>query len=267
MCRALFSVPAWIVLAVACLVPVAAGPARAAGPPQPARGWLDPLRYRNLAAREVADLRHVEAVEMITAVLNGSDMGPGEGWFHPGQGRYGWKWLADRYDANQDGVIALREFGGSTDDFLRLDRDHNGVLTADDFDWSEKSPYMRKIMMAQSWFRMIDRNSNGRVSRDEWEAFFNKMAKEREYITPDDLRDALFPAQPYQKPGQAPDEPPALLLLTGLFEGELGSLFPGPSLGQEAPGFTLPREDGKGTIALAELLGKKPIVLVFGSFT
>jgi hypothetical protein len=240
---------------------------RAAEPARPARGWLDPLRYRDLAVRDSAKLQPVEAVEMVTAILTGSDMGPGEGWFHPGQGRYSWKWLADHYDADHDGVITLKEFGGSTDDFLRLDRDHNGVLTADDFDWSEKSPYMRKVMMTQSWFRMIDRNSNGRVSRDEWESFFNKMAKDRDYITPDDLRDALFPAQPYQKPGKDPGGPPPLLLLSGLLQGELGSLFPGPSLNQEAPAFTLQREDGKGTIALADFLGKKPIVLVFGSFT
>lgn len=259
------SAPGWAVLLFTYLLVPATG--QAADPPKSPRGWFDPLRYRDLAVHGAADLRHIEAVEMFTAVVNGSDMGPGDGWFHAGQGRYSWKWLADRCDADHDGVITLREFPGSTDDFLRLDRDHNGVLTADDFDWSERSPYMRKVMMAQSWFRLIDRNSNGRVSRDEWEAFFNKMAKDREYITPDDLRDALFPAEPYQKPGKGPDGPPPLLLLSGLLQGELGSPFPGPSLGQRAPGFTLQREDGKGTIALAEFLGKKPIVLVFGSFT
>jgi hypothetical protein len=253
-----------ILIGIFLLLPTVA---RAADQAKPPRGWLDPLCYRDLAVHGAADLRHVEAVEMFTAIVNGSQMGPGEGWFHACQGRYSWKWLAQRCDADHDGIISLREFTGSTDDFLRLDRDHNGVLTADDFDWSERSPYVQKAQMAQFWFRMIDRNSNGRVSRDEWEAFFNKMAKDREYITPDDLRDALFPAEPYQKPGKSPGGPPPLLLLSGLLQGELGSLFPGPSVGQQAPAFALQREDGKGTIALGEFLGKKPIVLVFGSFT
>ena len=30
-----------------------------------------------------------EAVQMVAAVLAGSQMGPGDGWFHPGQSRYG----------------------------------------------------------------------------------------------------------------------------------------------------------------------------------
>jgi hypothetical protein len=236
-------------------------------PAPPPRGWLDPLRYRDLAARGLDSVRHVEAVEMFTAIAGGSQMGPGEGWFHPSQSRYSWKWLADRWDADHDGVITLREFPGSTDDFLRLDRDHNGVLTADDFDWSERSPYMRRVAVVEHIFRTVDRNSNGRVSREEWQRFFDKMAKDRDAITPDDLRDALFPATPYQKPGSGPDGPPPLLLMMGLFQGELGSPFSGPSLGQRAPDFTLRREDGKGEIALSQFLGKKPIVLVFGSFT
>src|SRR5262249_24234751 len=38
-----------------------------------------------------------EAAEMLIAIARGSQMGPGEGWFHPGQGRYNWEWLAARH--------------------------------------------------------------------------------------------------------------------------------------------------------------------------
>jgi hypothetical protein len=40
----------------------------------------------------------------------------------------------------------------------------------------------------------------------------------------------------------------------------------GPELGDEAPGFRLPSIDGE-TIELAAFRGKKPVALVFGSFT
>jgi hypothetical protein len=257
------------VMLVGLIGGTAAPTCRAAGGPQrPERGWLDPLRYRDAAAGAVGRARHVEAVEMLTAIWNGSDMGPGDGWFHPGQGRYDWKWLAARYDADHDGRITRQEFRGPAELFDRLDRDRDGVLTASDFDWSERSPWLRQVSMAERWFRMMDRNSNGRVSRTEWEAFFDKMAKDRDAITPDELRDALFPPMPALPPGQPPPGMPSPLLLTlGLLKGEVGSPFPGPSLGQKAPDFTLRREDGKGEINLSDFRGHKPTVLVFGSFT
>ncbi len=37
--------------------------------------------------------------------------------------------------------------------------------------------------------------------------------------------------------------------------------------GDDAPEFDLPREDGKGNVALSQFRGKKPVVLVFGSYT
>jgi len=32
-------------------------------------------------------------------------MGPGEGWFHAGQSRHSWKWLAERHGLKTHGVI------------------------------------------------------------------------------------------------------------------------------------------------------------------
>ncbi|NQT54514.1 redoxin domain-containing protein [bacterium] len=38
-------------------------------------------------------------------------------------------------------------------------------------------------------------------------------------------------------------------------------------VGDPAPDFTLKQLDGKGTVALSSLRGKRPVVLVFGSYT
>jgi hypothetical protein len=53
----------------------------------------------------------------------------------------------------------------------------------------------------------------------------------------------------------------------GLFRQEIGSLQAGPKVDDSASDFTLKTNDGKGEITLSRLVGPKPIVLVFGSFT
>ncbi len=245
-------------------------PCCAADPPAP-RSWLDPDRFADYAYQAgrgvVQRVQRIEAVEMATALATGSQMGPGEGWFHAGQTRYDWKWLAARYDADGDGIISRKEFTGPAELFDRLDRNRDGVLTPEDFDWSDRSPFLRQAGMTEGWFRRMDRDSNGRVSREEWEGFFKKAAKGKDHLTPDDLREALFPPAPPRKPDAGGGGPSPLVLLRGLIDGEIGSIHEGPRVNEKAPDFTLRTEDGKGVVTLSQFRGKKPVVLVFGSFT
>lgn len=211
-------------------------------------------------------LKKLEIIEMVTAIANGSQMGPGDGWFHAGQGRYGWKWLADQLDIDKNGKITRQEFAAPSDLFDRLDRNHDGVLDATDFDWSERSPSSRAAGPASMLYSMFDANSNGRVSREEWEAVFKRLTRGKDYFTPDDLREMLAPMFAPPKPGSNSGPTPAVLF-KGLAAGELGSFFEGPSIGDQAPDFVLKTHDGKRTVRLSEFRGKKPVVLVFGSFT
>ncbi len=209
-----------------------------------------------------------EAVEMLWAITRGSDlMGPNDGWFHPAASRYDWTWLAKRFDADGNGKVTGEELGAK-ETFSRLDRDKDGTLTAADFDWSPSSPLARQAMPARNWFGRIDANSNGRISREEWEAVYARAAKEKGYLTQDDLRE-LFPTEPPQRPGagKRDDGPSRWTLLVGLLSGEIGSMREGPALGEPAPDFTLKTHDGKQTVTLAQHRGKRPVVLVFGSFT
>jgi hypothetical protein len=63
------------------------------------------------------------------------------------------------------------------------------------------------------------------------------------------------------------DGPSPSVLIRGLFAGEIGSMNEGPKVGQPAPNFTLRTIDGKETVQLANVVGKKPVVLVFGNYT
>jgi hypothetical protein len=220
--------------------------------------------FDRLCNRMLSAVKDRESVQMLTAVLSGSQMGPGDGWFHPSITRYGWKWLAQRHHVEADGAISSDMFLGDQDSFRRLDRNGDGKIKADDFDWSSESPYVRQMSQSNQWFRGIDASSNGRLSREEWDHFFERVAGAKGFVTPDELRATLFPPPPKGAANQCPSMP---VLLKGLFEGELGSLWEGPNLNSKAPDFELQTQDGASSIRLSSFREKKPVVLIFGSFT
>jgi hypothetical protein len=259
-------VPSFVLAAL--LVPaLAVSPSRAAeSTKRYPTVFLDPEYYRCLLRAAVSDVRPPEIVQMVWAVTHGSKMGPGEGWFHEGLSRYSWTWLARRHGIPLKGRITRKQFKGPAELFDRLDRNRDAVLTADDFDWSGRSPFLRRAMMVDMWFYRIDTNSNGRISRAEWDDFFIRAAKGKNNLTRDDFRDALTQEPPKIK-GVKNAGPTPRILIRGLFQGELGSFHEGPSINQQAPDFTLPTHDGKRQIWLSRYRGDKPIVLIFGSFT
>jgi hypothetical protein len=230
--------------------------------PSPAR-LLEPGFYTGLFDQGVSRLKKVEVVEMATAIVSGADMGPNACWFHPGQARYDWKWLAARYDKDRDGKITAAEFTGPPELFERLDRDGDGTITAADFDWSERSPYMRQLMAASGALRMLGGDNGGKITHEDWERQFKRLSKGKGFITPEDVREMIFPRPTPVPPGV---EPTPLVLLKGLLDGDIGSPFEGPRLGQRAPDFRLQTQDGSRMLSLSDFRGK-PLVIVFGSFT
>ena len=79
-----------------------------------------------------------EWVDMLVDILQGSQLGPNDGWFRRAvaQTRFDWKATCKRMDRNGDGRITRQEFPGSDIDFARLDRDRDRLLTEPDFDFS-----------------------------------------------------------------------------------------------------------------------------------
>ncbi len=212
-----------------------------------------------------------EVFEMLRAIVNEEPVGPSFGWFHRGESRQGWAWLAEHYDKDKDGAIALAEFTGPEALFDRLDRDSDGAIKPDDLDWSERSPFVQQAAASAAQFRRIDADANGRISGEEWAAFYDRVHKEKGDLTLDDFREALSPPPPRRskaKTGGRPstDVPTKEGLLKGLVAGEVGSYHEGPRVGDAAPEFTLATHDKKEKVSLAQFRGR-PVVLVFGSIT
>jgi thiol-disulfide isomerase/thioredoxin len=200
---------------------------------------------------------------MLVAIARGK-MGAEDGWFGPAQTRYDWDWLAKQCKTDGKAGISRKQFPGSDAAFASLDRDRDGGITRGDLDWSPRSPYVQMNATAGRLFRQMDPTGKGRVSKEDLLAFFEKVGKGKDYLTPEDLRAALLATVGTYSPGDAPS---VETLLRGLFASELGSLQEGPALGDVAPEFELPTADGTSKVKLSGLIGKKPVVLVFGNYT
>jgi alkylhydroperoxidase family enzyme/thiol-disulfide isomerase/thioredoxin len=205
-----------------------------------------------------------EAIAMLNDILKGSNLGPEDGWFPLAkvENRFGWEYVLKRYDTNADASISTEEFQGHEEDFGRLDRDDDGAVTADDFDWSEHSLTPSPGLMM---FFMADSDANGKVTKDEFLGLYEQFVAGGDYLAIDDLRSALSQSNSGQRSKRA-DTPTPSTLVKGLKNQELGSLQPGPRLDELAPDFTLTALDGK-KVTLSKVTHEKPTVLIFGNFT
>lgn len=206
-----------------------------------------------------------EAIKMLIAIARGSMMGPNDGWFGPAQSRHSWKSLAERHGVDPSEGIPADKFQGKPEWFARFDRNRDGSITGEDLDWSDRNPWVQHAYAINRLLRRVDTKGDGQISRDEWLAYFDSVAGSRSEVTLEELREAwLAGISSGFYPGDAPTPDK---LLKGLLTNEVGSLHEGPSLNEPAPDFVLKTQDGRQTIRLSEVIGPKPVVLVFGNFT
>ena len=206
-----------------------------------------------------------EAIAMLNAILGGSHLSAEDGWFPlaKSQTRFGWDYVRETYDLDTDQAVKIEEFKGNAEDFARLNRDHNKQITEADFDWTQSSLTASPGSMM---FFMADRDANGKLTKEEFAALFEKFgAGDNGYLALDDVRDQFLPS-PTAEGEKRPDRPSRSTLVAGIKNQEVGSLLPGPNLDEIAPDFTLATVQGE-SVTLFKEIGDKPIVLIFGNFT
>ncbi len=210
---------------------------------------------------------HPEWLAMFADILAGSQLGPEDGWFRKAkaQTRFDAKTLIAGLDKDGDGTIARGEFPGSDPDFRRLDRDGSGAISAADFEFSAHALTPTPGMML---FAMADRDGNGRVTPEEFDAFFKMLDSDSQgFLSQEDFQQLFASSGRRGGGGSSSSGPSRSTLIQGLFAQEIGSLQAGPRLGEFAPDFQLKTVDGKGAVTLSKLIGPKPVVLIFGNFT
>jgi hypothetical protein len=201
-----------------------------------------------------------EWAEMLLSILRGDMLEDGKGWWKASQCRLDWRWLASKIDADRSGDLSRGEVPRPELFFDALDTDMDGTVTEADLSGQATKPGSG---LATAIFRRLDSDSNDRVSWDELSYLFQDADREkRGWISREDLE------RVFAKPGPAHEAMPTRTrFFEMLLRGELGSFRPGPSLGAKAPDFDLPRREGRGRVRLSSHRGKRPVVLVFGSFT
>jgi hypothetical protein len=278
--------------------------------------WLAPQFYRDA----MANWQPPETIRRLIDIAVAKPFPPQDPARFVSKSRFGWNWLKARFDLNHDGVITRQEFGGPAEFFDRLDRNHDGALTTADFDWSHQDRPMRQGgprpggpgmpgpggprqggpgmpgprpgFSPDHLFHAIA-GRDGRISREQWDRLFDKLAKGKGYLTAEDLRWAghqagmraqqdririnrlahLFNNGPLD-PAQVNTLGVALAILGDLTrrppppgKHRPAKFSQGPEPGQEAPDFRLPTREGEREISLADYRGRRPVVLVFGSVT
>jgi hypothetical protein len=128
----------------------------------------------------------------------------------------------------------------------RMDADGDGQVTPEEF------------LGPADYFKRLDRDGDGVLTEADFDwSFKPPSAPPKEARSGDGKTGA----------GKSGGMPSREILLQGLFNGEIGSPYEGPRVGQRAPRFVLPTHDGMRTVALADHIGRKPVVLIFGSLT
>jgi hypothetical protein len=104
------------------------------------------------------------------------------------------------------------------------------------------------VGMARLLMRLMDLDNDGKLSGGEYMKFFVDADQDKDgSITQKEMMELMSKIRRETR--------------------EQNQETGGPSVGQMAPDFTLRTLDGDRTVKLSDFRGKKPVVLVFGSYT
>ena len=212
-----------------------------------------------------------------------------------------WVYIQEKYDFNGDGAVSPEEYKRSHDAFVRLDRNRDGVVTADDF---QRAGRMATMVTRMTLIRYFQTDSNPRdLHLAELEARFDAHDKDGDgEFSREEYGKAITSVLPGGPGGPRPmpagmNVYATMLEITdedgngSLSKAELVAFFrlhdngsgvwalrdrqrrprssrpDGAASGTTAPDFTLRDPKGRSPVTLSAHQGKKPVALIFGSYT
>lgn len=179
------------------------------------------------------------------------------------QGKFDPAAMLKKLDRNGDGFVDKDEAPERLQQrFERLDRNNDGKLNAEElraaFQRLGGPPPQAPGGADDALFRLLDANNDGKLSREELQnavKIIDKLDRNKDgMLEPRELGPAG--KQKGGRPGEI-NTPPA--------KGE--RIADKLKVGDAAPDFNLPLVQGAGQIRLSDLYAKKPVVLIFASYT
>lgn len=183
--------------------------------------------------------------------------------------------MLSQFDKNDDGFIDEKEAPAQIRQrFARIDSNGDGKLSKQELENmgdARNRPRTRKTETPQpeetaskkpdgdapqdALFRLLDKDNDGKLSKEELEDAVRLLQRDKNKDGAVDLQELLS-----SNDGRRPGE-----MITKAAKGERHE--DKLKVGDDAPDFTLPDKSGKREITLSELYPKKPVVLIFASYT
>lgn len=219
----------------------------------------------------------------------------------PAQGRTEvWDHIKKTYDKDGDGKVTFTEYTRGKRGFENLDKDRDGVLTSDDFGRrtggrnnrarpeSKVSDTARQI--GDMFGSFINTDGQPGISKTDWAGLIKTLKPGEDGVVPKDHFSFVMGKAGQGRMGGFANGRLSRLLDSdgdkkvtvdeinaafkkmdsdgdGTIEVESEIIMP-PGVGEKAPDFTLPFAGApKKTLTLSSFQGKKPVCLIFGSYT
>lgn len=168
--------------------------------------------------------------------------------------------MLKEYDKNNDGFLEASELPERMrQQFGRMDANGDGKLSRDELDKvARRFGQTPAAVPEDALFRLLDTNADGKLSKEE----LQNAAKILEKLdrNKDGTLDREELSAPARKKSGRPGE-----VITPAAKGE--RIADKLRVGDPAPDFSLPLVNGKGELKLSSFHGKKPVVLIFASYT